>query len=76
MIIAVIIIFMVVRFIIRAARNPLILLNPGRRGLVRRNPWLTGGGGFSGGRSWGGGGGGGFSGGGGSFGGGGAGGKW
>lgn len=71
---------LLIRFIIRAARNPLILLNPGRRRIIPRNPWwMGGGGGFGGGSgggsSWGGGGGG-FSGGGGSFGGGGAGGKW
>lgn len=72
--------FMVIRFIIRVARNPLVLLNPRRRGVITNNTWWTGGGGGLGGgssgSSWGSGGGGGFSGGGGSFGGGGAGGKW
>ena len=66
--------FAIVQFIRRAARNPLVLLNPHRRVVIpRHTTWWTGGGGGS---SWGGGGGGGFSGGGGGFGGGGAGGKW
>jgi uncharacterized protein len=73
-IIVLFIIVMILRAVSRAVRNPLVLLNPGRRSALPRNIWWTGGGGGS---SWGGGGGGGgFSGGGGSFGGGGAGGKW
>ena len=69
------VIMIIVRAIRRAARNPLVLLNPRRRGLGTN--WWMGGGGAGGGSSWGGGGGGGgFSGGGGSFGGGGAGGSW
>lgn len=76
--IVLIILIAVIRFIRRAARNPLVLLNPNRRRTVTNNSWWIGGGDSSGGSSWGGGGdsGGGFSGGGGSFGGGGAGGSW
>jgi uncharacterized protein len=74
------VIVLVVRRILRIARNPLVLVNPRRRGGLAGTPWWMGDGGNSGGSSWGGGGsfggGGGFSGGGGSFGGGGAGGKW
>lgn len=68
---------LIARQIVRAARNPLILLNPRRRWNNSGNLGRSTFGNFgSGGSSWGGGGGGGFSGGGGSFGGGGAGGKW
>jgi uncharacterized protein len=69
---------MMIRFIIRAARNPTLLLNPQRRGLGTGNTWWMGGSGS--GSSWdsgsSGGGGSDFSGGGGSGGGGGAGGSW
>jgi len=72
-----------VRFIIRAARNPTLLLNPRRRGSGTSSSWWMGGSGGgstwdsgSSGSSWSSGGGSDFSGGGGSFGGGGAGGSW
>ena len=74
-----VVLILFIRWVRRVIRNPTVLLNPRRRGVITNNNYGIGGSvvdsGGSSGSSWGGGGGG-FSGGGGSFGGGGAGGKW
>ena len=71
-IIFIIVIFLIVRSVLRRARGSTVYGRGGRRTWIGGGPWIGGGGGWGGGSS----GGGSFMGGGGSFGGGGAGGKW